>query len=328
MVQIEQWQKRCGELCQPIHCQSTKKTLNKLRTRVWQAQDRVPICETSQIQCLMGRRPMKDVLGNHLKDRLYLLVHWLSIFLSFEEPVKNPSIWKDNLTNIVPRTRIERGRSGKGDVPVTDLEELETMDASEIHSKKLNAKEVMFPKQGEFTFPIADGRIKTHGGDQDLRTSTLVRHRPIQGKSKIDFLGALNPESNFTRWEKNHCPFHQSTLTLSRTAQTNLDVKQEKRTGDYWNIDGSQNLSDPWRGFTQFTPLDEKTPDGYVWSGERLTRKQLASRPDHLWPELWKSMGKHAKLKEKQKWSNEKLHLKKRTKIARDPFHRPGGQGI
>ena len=35
--------------------------------------------------------------------------------------------------------------------------------------------------------------------------------------------------------------------------------------------------------------------------GERLTRKQLTSRPDHLWPELWKSMGKHAKLKEKQK---------------------------
>ena len=41
----------------------------------------------------------------------------------------------------------------------------------------------------------------------------------------------------------------------------------------------------------------------------RLTRKQLTSRPDHLWPELWKSMGKHAKLKEKQKWSEEKLHL-------------------
>ena len=38
-----------------------------------------PICETSQIYCLMGRRPMKDVLGNHLKDRLFHLVHWLSI---------------------------------------------------------------------------------------------------------------------------------------------------------------------------------------------------------------------------------------------------------
>ena len=41
----------------------------------------------------------------------------------------------------------------------------------------------------------------------------------------------------------------------------------------------------------------------------RSTRKQLTSRPDHLWPELWKSMGKHAKLKEKQKWSHEKSSI-------------------
>ena len=57
------------------------------------------------------------------------------------------------------------------------------MDASEIYSKRF------IPKQGEFIFPIADGRIKTPGGDQELRTSTLVRHRPIQGESNIDFLG-------------------------------------------------------------------------------------------------------------------------------------------
>ena len=63
------------------------------------------------------------------------------------------------------------------------------MDASEIYSKRLNAKEVIFPKQGEFIFPIADGRIKTLGGDQELRTSTLIRPRPIQGESNIDFLG-------------------------------------------------------------------------------------------------------------------------------------------
>ena len=131
----------------------------------------------------------------------------------------------------------------KGDVLIADLEELETMDASEIYSKRLDAKEVIFPKQGEFIFPIADGRIKTIGGDQDLRTSTLVRHRPIQGESHLDFLGesegplfhhlmthfrmpvkrqmtfgpcqetsctaiTLNPESNFTRREKNHSLFH------------------------------------------------------------------------------------------------------------------------
>ena len=40
-----------------------------------------PICEPSQIYFLMSRRSMKDVLGNHLKDLLFHLVHWLSITL-------------------------------------------------------------------------------------------------------------------------------------------------------------------------------------------------------------------------------------------------------
>ena len=50
-------------------------------------------------------------------------------------------------------------------------------------------------------------------------------------------------------------------------------------------------------------------------SGERLTKKQLTSRPDHLWPELWEKMGKNAKLKEKQKWSHEKIHLENARKL-------------
>ena len=63
---------------------------------------------------------------------------------------------------------------------------------------------------------------------------------------------------------------------------------QESRIDDYLNIDGSRDLSDPWTGFTQFTLLEEKPPDGYMWSGERLTKRQETSRPDHLWPEIWK----------------------------------------
>ena len=63
------------------------------------------------------------------------------------------------------------------------------MDASEIYSKRLNAKEVIFPNKENLFFPIADGRIKTRGEDQELRTSTLVRHRPIPGENNIDFLG-------------------------------------------------------------------------------------------------------------------------------------------
>ena len=188
------------------------------------------------------------------------------------------------------------------------------------------------------------------GGGQELKTSTLVRHRPIQGESNIDFLGEsegclLPPQDSFRDageaindfWSmsgsfkirhhveprvKLHSPREESFpvplkyIDVIRTTHTNLDVKQEKRIDDCWNIDGSRDLFDPWTGFTQFTLLDEKAPDGYTWSGGRLTRKQLTSRPDYLWPELWTKLGRNAQLNEgEQKWSREKPKLDSARKI-------------
>ena len=60
-----------------------------------------------------------------------------------------------------------------------------------------------------------------------------------------------------------------------------------------------------------------------MWSGVRLTRKQVTSRPDHLWPEIWKTMGRNVQLKEKQKWSNEKLHLENARKLRGTYFIDP-----
>ena len=61
-----------------------------------------------------GKTRVRDVLGSHLKDRLFHVVHWLSITYNCEGPVKNPSIWKENITWIVPRIRIVRGRNLEG----------------------------------------------------------------------------------------------------------------------------------------------------------------------------------------------------------------------
>ena len=143
----------------------------------------------------------------------------------------------------------------------------------------------------------------------------MVRHRPIQGESNIDFLGESErslpqPQDSFPDageaindfWSmsgsfiyrhhveprvKLYSPREESFpiplkyIDVTRTTHTNLDVKQEKRIDDYWNIDGSRDLSGPWKGFTQFTLLEEKALDGYMWSGGRLTRKQLTTRPHH-----------------------------------------------
>ena len=47
---------------------------------------------------------------------------------------------------------------------VADIEELEEMDASELHARRLNAKEVLKPQRsGNFIFPVADGTVKIFG---------------------------------------------------------------------------------------------------------------------------------------------------------------------
>ena len=92
-------------------------------------------------------------------------------------------------------------------------------------------------------------------------------------------------------------------------------MSSKSRIDDYWNIDGSRDLSDSWTGFTQFTLLEETPPDGYMWSRGRLTRKQLTSRPDFLWTELWEKLGRNAQLKERQKWSHEKPQLDNARKL-------------
>ena len=134
---------------------------------------------------------------------------------------------------------------------------------------------------------------KHPGGDQDLRTSTLIRDRPIQGESHLDFLaepeGSLpSPHDSFPDageaindfWSmsgnfiyrhhveprvKLYSPREESFpiplkyVDVSRTTHTNLDVKQEKCIDDYWNIDGSRDLSDPWTGFYTIYSIGRKT---------------------------------------------------------------------
>ena len=79
---------------------------------------------------------MKDVLGNQIKDRLFHLVHWLSITLKLRRTShESINLERKSYLDCSSDTHCTRG-IWKGDVLVADLEELETMDASEIYSKK------------------------------------------------------------------------------------------------------------------------------------------------------------------------------------------------
>ena len=64
-----------------------------------------------------------------------------------------------------------------------------------------------------------------------------------------------------------------------------------------------------WRGFTKFTPLNEKPSTGKMWSGERLTKIQTTTSPDHVWPEVCTQIGEAAQNREQQEWAKEEPKL-------------------
>ena len=81
---------------------------------LWNA---LAICETSQTCCLMGRRPMKDVLGNHSKDLLFNLVHWLSITLFLRKTSQESiNLERKFYLDCSSDTLCTRGGIWKGDV--------------------------------------------------------------------------------------------------------------------------------------------------------------------------------------------------------------------
>ena len=84
-----------------------------------------PICETSQIYYLMRRRPMKDVVGNHLKGPIIpfgSLVEYHPITVKDQSRVHQ--FGKKVLPGLFLGYALYAGGIWKGDVLVADLEEL------------------------------------------------------------------------------------------------------------------------------------------------------------------------------------------------------------
>ena len=121
----------------------------------------------------------------------------------------------------------------------------------------------------------------------------MVRHRPIQGESNIDFLGesegslpqpqdslpdageAINdfwsmsgsfiyrhhvePRVKLYSPREESFPIPLKYIDVSRTTHTKKEAKQEKRIDDYWNIDGSRDLSASLDRFHTIYSIGRKT---------------------------------------------------------------------
>ena len=191
---------------------------------------------------------------------------------------------------------------------VADIEELKEMDASELHARRLNAKEVLTPQNG-VNFYIPDRRwnsqiIWTRSGSENIhfnpgqprprrRTRDLLGESdgtppprqdssPMMVKKEMisgPFQGTTfivikwNSESNCTRREEESFPIPLKYIDVTRTTYTSLDVSLEKNIEDHWNVDGKKELSDAWTGITRFILLNERPREGFARSEERTYKE-------------------------------------------------------
>ena len=231
------------------------------------------------------------------------------------------------------------GRIWKGDIPVVDLEELEEMDASETHAKRLNAKEAKMPDSGEmFIFSVPDGTVKPfwrRPGTENIHLGTGF----IQFEERITKISIENQKGS-------PLPLH---------FQDSFPDAAEARD-DFWSISGDfknrhhveprvKLLYGKRRIISYFTELHwrhQSYPHNLGCNAGKAASMIIGTSMDQeicllhgevderngkqhqgliiLWPEIWRSMLRKSKMKEKQNWASEKPKLEN-ARRQRNVFH-------
>ena len=109
--------------------------------------------------------------------------------------------------------------------------------------------------------------------------------------------------------ERRNIPYSTETHCVTRSTQTNLDVMQEKRIDDYWDLDENRSLSDSWWGCTKIHSIERRTSKRIFvvrWetdkgSNDNQTRHCVASSMHQNW--------EAAQNREEQEWANGKPKL-------------------
>ena len=203
----------------------------------------------------------------------------------------------------------------------------------------------------------ADGTVKLSGRDHVFRTSISIQDYPARGKGRGGESDGSQPLDTLTNdsevrntiWSiagscihRHHFepgvhlsvtkeelfPIFCDTLTWSGEETLLWTCCRKAEEMIIGTLMANRSLSESWADFTQFTFLNEKPLDVFMWSGRRLTKIQATSRPDHLWREVWSGTSKAAERKEKQQWAIEKPKLDNARKFRGIYFYRFGRYGV
>ena len=212
---------------------------------------------------------MRDVLGNHLKDRLFRLVQWLSIILQLRTTSRESinlerKSYLDCSSDTLCTRVVEFGRVTYW---LQTLRSWKRWTHQKSTQKDSMQKRWYFPKENgnffqsqmdesNFLEEIRNWRIRrvsstTSRLTSGCRWSDKWFFGPCQETSYTAI--TLNQESNFTRLEKIHSLFHWNRLTSPELQERIWMLCNKAASMTIGNIDGSRDLSDSWTGFSRST---------------------------------------------------------------------------
>ena len=203
------------------------------------------------------------------------------------------------------------GRIWKGDIMVADIEELETMDASEIFSRNTRCKgSTKFPRRMDNSL-VQSQMYEKYWWKSGPENTHFDTGSSIRGENHVDFLGetegslapphdtfpdageAINdfwsmsgnfiyrhhvePKVKLYSKKRRIIPFHNEIHWCIQN-YTQMWMSSKGNASKTFGTSMDQEIC-LFRGqVTQFTLLDEKPPDGFLWSGWRSKKKGRRGR--------------------------------------------------
>ena len=189
------------------------------------------------------------------------------------------SVWSERLANIFLGCAFYARGIWKGDIIFAHIEELEEMVASELHARRLTAKEVLTPMKVDNFFPIADGTVK-----KSFRENSVWEHPPQSGIAQNEEKNKKFLMVNLMNYILQPCsrrlnagwsPIPLKVIDVTRATHTSLDVVLENMStmiGTLMEIEKCQIRGQvPQDSLYRMKNPPERLR---IWSSRRLSRKQ------------------------------------------------------
>ena len=222
-----------------------------------------------------GKTPYERRFGKPLKDRSFRLVHWVEYFpIPAKDQSRIHQFGKKVLPGLFPRIRSARGGNLEGwrtdhrpwgvgdDGRIGNLLEKTQCERGDISqrrriyfSNRRWTNQNTWRRSGTENIHLDTGtpnsRRRSRRFSWRIRrvSSTISRLFPDAGEARNDFWSMsgnfinrhhVEPRVKLYSPREESFPIPLKYIDVSRTTHTNLDVKQERRIDDYWNIDGSR----------------------------------------------------------------------------------------